>query len=82
MEKNNIDSKRSIFDLIYVERASALLASFENPAPDEEEEIATIDKFIKKYSHTYTFDSDEFIKIMILNIDCRVLNVTNRQVTT
>lgn len=59
-----------------------MLASFENPTPNEEEEIAIIDKFIKKYSHTYAFDSDEFMKIMILNIDCRVLNITSKQVGT
>jgi len=41
-------------------RASQLLASLQNTDPKEEEEIAIIDKFIKKYSHSYNFDSDDF----------------------
>jgi len=64
-----------------LERVAHLLESFENPCPDEDEEIAVIDKFIKKYSNTYSFDSYEFMKIMILNIDCRVLNVTGSHVS-
>lgn len=60
-----------------------LLESFQNPTPSEDEEISIIDKFVKKYSSSYNFDSDDFKKILIMNIDCRVLNyasVTSEQV--
>ena len=62
------------FILVCVEITAKLLESFQNPTPSEDEEIVVIDKFIRKYSRSYNFDSDIFKKILIMNIDCRVLN--------